>query len=172
MLLLAGFLISLFLVYHIAVKSTVDLRSVCKEMELKIDSVRQAPVEIKMIENRLSELNKVISNRGNDETDFHEALLVDISNYCDVNGLVIKNYPESHLVHSEKYIVETDAITIEGNFTKLLKLIYMLETENKNGHLASIKFESIPDHRNNIYKLNLTIYEQNIFDKKTVTNAD
>jgi hypothetical protein len=165
-LLIAGFCISLLIVYYIAVKGTIDLARECHHIQDQITTNEKAPAEIKIFEKRLIELNKTISNLDSSNTDFHENILGDISTYCTKHDLIIKNYPESHKYASDKYVVETDIISIEGNFSDLLKLLYKLEIENKNGHISSISFETIPDHRNGVYKLNLIIYEQNIYQNQ------
>jgi hypothetical protein len=166
--LLVGFVFALILVYGIAVSNTISLWSKCKTLSVKIQGLEKAPEEIKEYKKKLDEINTFINKNDEKSINFHEGFLGFVSPYCSQRNIIIKEYPMPHQVENDKYIVETDIIRFEGEFSELLQLIYYLEKSNIKGHISSLMFETIPDHRTGVYTLNLTIYEQNIFDAKKV----
>lgn len=159
-----GFLLALILVYTIAVSGTLELRSNCKSLNSTISSLEQAPLEIKKIEKRLLEMNRLLSSGKSGDDDFHEEFLTFLTTYCNKNNLIIKNFPKPHKAISNKYTIETNIVTFEGDYKELIELVYNLEISHLKGNITSVSFDTKPDFRNGIYKLNLTIYEQNIYN--------
>ena len=171
-LLALTFIVTLLFVYGIAISNTVSLWSQCKILSLKIAGLEKAPEEIKEYKKKLDEINTFINKNDEKSINFHEDFLGVVSEYCSEKNIIIKDYPMPHQVENDKYTIETDIIRFEGDFRDLLQLVYFLEKSNMKGHISSLMFETIPDHRTGVYMLNLTIYEQNIFDAKALrTNS-
>jgi|GEM_PF-1466263 len=170
-LLVVGFIVALLLVYGFALSNTISLWSECKMLSQKIISLEKAPEEIKDYGRRLDEINVLINKKDEKSKNFHEDFLGMVSLYCSLHNIIIKEYPMSHQVENGKYVVETNIIRFEGEFKNLLQLIYILENSKTKGHITSLMFETIPNHRSGIYKLNLTLYEQNIFDSEAIQTA-
>lgn len=169
-LLLAGFTFMLFIIYILAVKSTFIMINSCNNLNNSLLELRNAPSEIQIINKKISELEKLIKKQNDSEVSNHLELLNFISNNCKKNNLIIKEYPQAQEYKKGQYTVETNIIRLEGDYQFLLKLLYNLEQHYRNGHISSILFESLPDYRNDIYRLNLVIYEQNISENTFTFN--
>lgn len=160
-LLLAGLIISLFVVYKIAIQSTINLASQCKELNDKLSQVKDAPERIAELEAEISKYTDILSSET-PELNMGEVLLDAISRYCQENTLVLKEFPEDHVYNRNNYTINTSIITIEGGFIKMLKLLYMLETNKTYGKISSAGFYTYLDKKTKKYELNLKIYVQNI----------
>ncbi len=158
---IAGFLISLVLVYSIAIKGTLAIKKECKELKYKIMQVENAPVKVASLEREIAKLEGLMSN-VNSELSVNEKLLEVTARFAERNRLVLKEFPETHTYTKQDYSIYTDAITLEGGFINLLRLLYLIETEKSYGRVSSVDFYSYLDKRKKTYNLNMIIYVQNI----------
>lgn len=163
MLLLVISVISFILIYSVAIKVTLDLRSECNEKRKLIENNKNILSDIKAKEKKIVEINKLIENKDKNLTNYHNYLLAVIGKYCKMFNVVIKKFPQSHLVKKDNYNIETHVITLKGSYNDLLKILYNLEYDEKLSGISSLLFESIPNYRNGKYELNLTLYVQNIY---------
>lgn len=160
-LLIGGYVLCLLLIYQIAIKGTVKAGNECGKLERKLIMAENAPRQIAVLEKRINELDAFVNSATRSETERHELLLATVSNYCQINRLVLKRFPITHRFSKHNYIIYTDIITIEGGFIQLLKLLNNIELNKRLGKIASVDFNSWLDKKNKHYKLNMTIYVQN-----------
>jgi hypothetical protein len=59
-------------------------------------------------------------------------------------------------------LVETSMFVVEGNFSNLLNLIYILEQKHPVGRVSSVSFQSKRDLKTLQLTLSATIYVQSI----------
>jgi len=160
-LLLTGFVVFLFIAYSLSIKSTFELASQCSVYEEQLEFVKDAPLKIAALQKEI-DIKEQILGRSNAGDEFQENLLKQITGFCQKNQLILREYPQVHNYIQQEYNIETNEIVIEGQFIKLLKLLYALEQEYKLGKVVSAKFMSKKDFKTNQMKLTLTIYVQNI----------
>jgi hypothetical protein len=163
-LLIAGSIIFFLFAYIFAFSKTIKLWRSNKEIKTELSKIENAPIKIKTIEKELNELNEIIENQNTDGFEHHEKFLASISQYCTQHDIIIKKYPESHNFIKDRYTIETNTVALEGDFNWLFKLVYKLESGNSPKHIVSLKYDTKPYHKEEIYKLNLIIYEQNIIE--------
>ena len=161
-LLIAAFFAGLLLVYSVAIKSTVNAGNTYRDLKGKARMMEYAPEKIVELQKQMVSINNVISSSVQSESDLHQQLLGVISSYCQKNRLVIKAFPEIHSYARNDLAIETNMIVIEGGYIKLLKLLYMLETQKQFGKIASVDFSSYFDRKSKRYKLTMKLYIQNI----------
>jgi hypothetical protein len=157
-----GFVIALFLVYHIALKSTFELKKQCSELTTRLSLVDNAPERIAGLENQISHLNTFLASGQQSVQSGKDLLLDAISRFCQKNMLVLREFPDEHVFVRNKFEISTSIVTVEGGFIKLLRLLYLLETNKSYGKISSADFYSYTDKKTKKNKLNLTIYVQTI----------
>ncbi|MDQ3109905.1 MAG: hypothetical protein M3R17_08415 [Bacteroidota bacterium] len=159
-LLLLGALVLFWLVYSFAIRNTIELVHQCSDMQAQLDSSAGAPEKLIQLKQELQNLEK---NTGNNDTSgsLHERLLGIVTNYCQENNLLLRDFASPVRYHQQEWLVETHPLTVEGPYIALLKLVQKLEQE-KTGKVVSVDFHSKRDNKTQALSLTVTIYVQNI----------
>lgn len=162
MLFAAGCIIFLIVVYSLAIKQTIATGKKYKHLKKDIAQAADAPQMIKELEKKITFYDNLLGNQQDLSRSFREVLLDYISNYCQQNKVVLKNFPSSHEYISNNFIIETSIVVLEGPFCNLLTLLHQLETKPGLGKVQSTAFESYTNIRTKRKVLHLTLYLQNI----------
>lgn len=157
-ILLAMIVYSLFLF----IKRTAMSISECKELEKRTALAANAPMQIEKIQSELMTLNSVIGSDQRSESPAREELLGLLTDYCQRSGVVLREFPQTVIKQDKDLLVETNIFTIEGQYTKLLKLVYELEQKKKIGKVSSVTYQAKKDNTTKRLVLTATIYLQNI----------
>lgn len=158
---LGGSALFLLLCYFVSINKTVSMIVESNKMEDLLNSVADAPNKINKIKARLLQIENSVIKSDNENNNFQENLLEKVSKYCQVNKIILREFPQAHKYNQQNYNIETYTIAVEGPFVKLLKLVFALETTNA-GKMISVKFESKLDYKTNTNRLTATIFIQNI----------
>ena len=166
---LTAFVLACFIIYSIAIKETINAKKSCAKLEDQLKHVENAPVQIAELDQKTERINKVI-NANKQNKSFNEYLLDRVSDFSVKNSLLIKHFPKNHSYAKGDYSINTNIITVEGSYIKLLKLLHHLEIIEKTGHLSSVEYLSYLDRETKKMKLEMKIYiqtiENNIYDKE------
>lgn len=153
-----------FIAYFGAVKHTFALYSSCTDFESKLSEINDAPKQIAYIEKQLKDFDNIFGKNDNYNEQYQQYIMETVSNYCNVNNVVLKEFPKPFVFTEQDFIVETNKITVEGSFGKLLNLAYLIEQKKKLGKISSLLFQTFTRNiENQKYTyLSLTIYLQHI----------
>jgi len=91
-----------------------------------------------------------------------QTLLELVTNYCKNNHAVLREFPETNTNNQEGLMIETNRFVVEGNFSALLNLVYLLEQKNKLGKISSAVYQVKKDFKTKNKMLIVTIYLQNV----------
>lgn len=161
-LLLAASVLFLLLCYFLAFKGTWALYSEVQELETQIKLANGAPQKVAIMESRLAELDRLPGLKQNADTSIQQELLGVVTEYCQKTGTILREFPKTLVSEEGDYRVETNVFTVEGGFSKLLELVYLLEQKNRLGKIASVQYNSKRDVRTKALSLTASVYLQNI----------
>lgn len=161
-------LVLLFIVYKIAIAETINIWLNNKQIKLELSKLESAPSQIAIYEKKITSLDKLIVANDSAMNNYHGILISEISRLCKLKNVIVKYYPDGHRFKNNNFFIETNYIVLEGEFSDLLILLNKLEIQKKVGHITSVSFEAIPNFKNDSYKLNLTIYVQNIYESEHI----
>ncbi len=161
-LLLAGTFLFSVLIYYFSIERTIELVKLCSNLEQQLLVAENAPKRLAELKMQLGQITVRLGNEGKFGGDVQQALLEQITHYCNENNLVLKEFPQPLVSREQDYIVETNIIVVEGGFSKLLKLIYQLEQVKKTGKVAAVYFKSKEDLKSKKLILTASLYLQNI----------
>lgn len=161
-LLLAGGILFLLFAWFMAFKPTFSLYANCNALELQLSEVADAPIHTAMLQKKLTEMDQMLGNRQLTDTNTQQALLNLITHYCQSNKIVLREFPRTVTKQDNDYTVETNVFTVEGSFSKLLGLAYVLEQKERIGKVASVLFHTRKDVRTKVLSLTASIYIQNV----------
>ena len=152
----------LFLSYWMAFKSTFTLCSEVRDLEAQIELANDAPQKVAILQSRLAELDMLPGIKQNADTSIQQELLGIVTGYCKGSGIVLREFPRTLVSEEGEYRVETNVFTVEGGFSKLLQLVYLLEQKNRLGKIASVQYNAKKDVRTKMLSLTASVYVQNI----------
>jgi len=146
--LLFGSVLFLLLIYTVSIKPTINLYRDIGMLKNKSAQAVEAPARIAKIKNELEQLQGNTFNLNN-----KEALLGEITRFCEENKLLIVNLPIASTYEEGNYEVESRKLDVQGSFNDILGLVYLIEYEKSLGVVSSLSFIRKKDPRTKKNKL-------------------
>ncbi len=160
--LIIGTLILSVLVYKMALGKTLTAYQQISTNEQKLTEALKAPDDITFYKSKLMSINASLNAYEASTRNDHEHVLAYISKFCSKNKITLRNYPPLQEITEEDITILTHKIEVQGHYTKLVKLLYQLELQEKMGRIASVKFENKRDRQSRKKYLSVLIFLQNI----------
>ena len=165
-LLIAVAILLVLVIYNFAIKKTLQAKSDCSVAEEQITLAANAPAMASQLEKELMLMDAKIGSDSLKGKNSVQELLELITNYCQMNQLVLREFPETTALEQEKLTVETNMFIVEGSFSSLVNLVYILEQKSKLGKVASAHYQLKKDLKSKDMVLTATIYLQNVKKKE------
>ena len=165
-LLIAGAILMAYIAYALAIKKTITAYNQCNEATKQIELAQNAPMMADQLEKQLSQMDSKIGNQNTNGQNKEQALLELVTNYCQNNHAVLREFPETTLADQGNMTIETNLFVVEGSFPTLINLVYLFEQKNKLGKVASVHYQLKKDFKTKEMALTATIYLQNIKKKE------
>ena len=168
--LLYGSLLFAFVFYLMFVSDTLEIRSACSSLKQQLELAQDAPQKVVVYENRLKKMESQlgITATGTDSLngDVQQALLNTVTNYCQSNSLILREFPSAIQNRENDLSVQTNIFVVEGGFVRILKLLYALEQEKTLGKVGSVDFQSRKDYKTQTFALSAKVFIQNLKKQK------
>lgn len=161
----------LFLIYTLSISKTIAAYSDYNASKVKVESAKNAPEQARQLEKQLLEMNSKIGRKETVGEDIVQSLLELVTNYCQDNQAVLREFPEGTIANNGDLFINTNPIVVEGSFSTLVKLVYLLEQKVDLGKIASVKYALVKDRKSKEIALTATIYIQNIKKRKNDTTT-
>ena len=165
LLIVAGTLL-VFLIYNFALKKTILAHSDCATAEEQILIAKNAPAMALQLEKELLQMDAKIGTDSVKTKNSGQELLGLITNYCQNNDAVLREFPEKTITEQEQLTIETNLFIVEGSFSALINLVYILEQKSKVGKVSSVHYQLKKDLKSKEMVLTATIYLQNVKKKE------
>ena len=148
-LLIIGFVIGLFVSYHLAFKKTFQLKSELHKLKSEQAIAKKFPEQLAMLSLKERHLDSVIkANRLYRKSHQHN-LLRTLNELVIEHDLKLIKFEEPHVHITETVTISTYEISIEGSFNDCLNLMYFIEQKSSFGEIISLNFERKKDLRTN-----------------------
>lgn len=154
--------LALYLIYAFAVKKTIEIYSEYTKAEKQIELAANAPAMAARLESQLLQMNSKIGKQNINGQNTEQALLELITNYCQNNHAVLREFPETTIAKQGDMFIETNLFVVEGEFASLINLVYILEQKNRLGKIASVRYQLKKDFKTKEMTLTAAIYLQNV----------
>lgn len=155
-------LIGIFITYWVAILPTIQISRQLRDTKAKLLQVENAPEIIAQFQKQMNSINSKIGENYSQGPEFQKNILDEISKYCEIHSLTLREFPEVHTYQKQDYEFITAYARIEGEFIPLLKLLYELESGRLYGRLISVDFLSTDDFKSKRLRLTMSIYIQTI----------
>ena len=103
-----------------------------------------------------------IGNQHKKGQNTAQELLEFVTNYCQTNRAVLREFPETILADQGNLLIENNWFVVEGEFSTLINLVYTLEQKVKLGKVTSARYQLKKDLKSKQMALTTTIYIQNV----------
>ena len=155
----------LFVVYSFGISKTIKAYQEYSESESKMKIAENAPQMAAQLEKELMIMDIKLGSQNTIGQDTAETLLSLITNYCQHNHAVLREFPQTSTANQGDMVIETNQFVVGGNFSTILKLVYILEQKNKIGKVASVKYQLKKDFKTKEMLLTASVFIQNIKKK-------
>ena len=160
--LITGFLILCLLMYFMAIKKSVVAYVQMIENHEVLRASQNAPQEIAEYNARLKGINRSLKSFEASSRNDHQHLLAYVSEFCAHQKIRLEYYPSIENREKEGLVIHTHKIEVQGEFQRLLSLMYALEQKDKYGRVSSAVFEMKKNRETRKNQLHLLIYLQTI----------
>lgn len=162
-ILLAAFLITLWVCYELALAPTFLLKQENTRLELKQQQYQNTLATITNLKAQNSAYDTLLNTyKISSDISLQSNLLEIVNTYCINNRLTIISFDKAHRFEENKNLLNTYSFKVRGSYTSILKLIYNLEQKNKFGKVSSVFFEKKKNYRTYRSYLNCEVYLQKI----------
>lgn len=134
------------LIYFASLKRTISNYSSYTQKKEQLKRVSNATQLIAQYQSKLVQFQQQTQQSYN-----RENLLEQITTYCRTNQLLVKTFPQAQRVKENNYPIITNQIQVEGGYQEIVKLVYLLEYEQRLGTVSALKFFT---HRDRYKKKN------------------
>jgi hypothetical protein len=149
-------------IYQFTFKKTIALYSECREMKKRSEKLEGATMKKAKLEKEAARLDLLSGSMQANDSNVQQVLLGIVTSYCQSNGLLLKEFPQTQRSQENNCEVELNNFTVEGEFQKLLKLVYSLEQRYRIGKVASLDLRAKKDLRSKRTFLTASVYLENI----------
>jgi hypothetical protein len=154
-----GFLLILFIAYHLSFKETFLIKAEIKQKEKKLAWLKEKEKEIPFLKAKMAQIEKAYS--GSDSMSIRDRLTAFISDFAESNNCVVTEIPSFSSYKNSQLKVETNTFTVRGHFKELLTLQNELENNFRViARVMSARFFAVRELQSKQKKLYLTIVTQ------------
>lgn len=133
--LLVAAIVFIGLIYKINIQKTLRYINLYNTQKAKLTLAKNAPSDIQKYKVELELLQQSTQKTYN-----REYLLEQLTRFCKEHDLLVKSFAKEHRIVKDDLPVITNEIEVEGTYHAIVKLIYMLEYEEKLGSVSSSDF--------------------------------
>lgn len=165
LLLVIASVVVLLMIYSFAIKRTISAYTQFSENKEKMEQAANAPMMAEQLEKELIRMETKIGNHNTKNTNIDEALLSLLTDYCQSNQAVLREFPQTTYTQDGELEIETNQFMIGGNFSTLIKLVYLLEQKYNLGKIVAVNYQLKKDFKTKEMQLTSTVFLQNIKKK-------
>ena len=155
--LLGALLLMLVFIYTINIKRSVQMYEQYQSKLVQIARASNASKEVAQLKTQLANL-KQNSLQAYDR----ELLLSHITGFCRKNDLLVRAFPKALQNIENGNAIVTNTIEVEGNYKEIVRLVYMIEQEEKLASISSLKLFSEKDRRTKQIRLRARLILRNL----------
>lgn len=170
--LIAGFLLSLLIVFQLGISKTIDTIRRYQQLEEATNRAMEEPREWSMLQERSRKVDRQWGYRFEEHQGTAFSFITLVADLAKKNKVLLRDFPQpTTLVLDNRFTVQTARIVISGPFLRLLDVVHQLEGVAVPGRIASLDFTTIQD-RDKKKRLELVIYWQTMLQHTPTENHD
>jgi hypothetical protein len=154
----------LLICYKLAISKTLAEYKIYN-MHIKNGAITDSEIKASgTLASQHEKLNQILNSYKLDTTNQQKNLLGLITELCYANDLQLKDYRTMGISQQDSIKLLTRVLSVEGNFIDCVRMIYVLETQQKLGRVSSVQYNSYTEGKEKNIHLICTVYIQNIIN--------
>lgn len=146
-LLIAGFIISLFICYQLAFSRTLQIKNTYDQLIKEESIYSNTPKSLSILKQKEKYYDSILVKYQLSGGSIQNTLLQNINKYADKNRLKIISFSEPHISVQNEMTIKSYQFSLEGEYNSLINLIYKLEQQTKFGEIVNVHFEKKQNYR-------------------------
>ncbi len=148
-ILVFGFILSLFICYQLAFSKTLELKKQ-KEKLLQEEAIfKNIPKQFSLLKQKEHYYDSILTKYQLKESSLQNNLLKTLNQYAEENNLDITSFIEPHQYEQDNLITKSYSFTIEGDYNSIVKLIHHLEQKTRFGEIINLHLEKKKNFKKN-----------------------
>ena len=146
-LLIVGFILSLFISYKLAISKTIETKvslAILEKQTITFDNIARLSANLKQ---REKFADSILIKNNIKNTSIQNNLLEFLNNEHEDDLFTITNFKEPHHSVKENVISTFYQFTLKGDFKTLLEVIFKLEQQYNFGKISHVSFEKKRNYR-------------------------
>jgi hypothetical protein len=136
----AIFMLMLLVIFRLNIKKTAILRREYITVKTNIQSGKDTPERLIILQDKLSGLNSMLGSTIS-HTDLHEKIIKSVLNNPNADLIKIWEFPKNSIYSDGNMDIFTNQLILNGDFKSLVKYLYLLETKEKLSRVRSASFK-------------------------------
>lgn len=160
-LLVAGFVLILYVSYSFAISNTIVYYKEYKDKEEQIANDSNMPHLVGQLIQKEKQLDQILAQYEINRSDsFQNDLLKQLSSYSNTYNLKITDFQEPHIVTQKGFTVTSYLFTLEGSFNGCLALLNHIENNPALGAVKHLNFTRRKNYKTNTDQLFVEVIMQ------------
>ncbi|MFS4493206.1 hypothetical protein [Maribacter sp. 2308TA10-17] len=160
--LIGAIFLVLFLCYQFAISNTLRLKNEHNVLQTEQKLLENAPEKMGILTQKKIYYDSILNKMNLGNTSIENNLLRVITLEVEKNNLKLIDFNDPHTFEINSSQLNTFDFTLEGDFTALVKTIYVLEQKHTFGEVVHLNFEKKKNYRTNKNYLTARVFIQNI----------
>ncbi len=156
-LLLCGFMVTLFLCYQLAISKTISLKRNYEDLKTQELLFSNTPKQISILKQKQHYYDSILSSNKIKGNSVQNNLLEAVNTFAKNNEVKIVSFVEPHLIRQNDLKISTYQFSLEGNYNNLIELVHKLEQETRFGEIINLHFEKKKNFRTNSFYLRVNV---------------
>ncbi len=161
-LLIAGCLVLLFATYKLALSKTMAIQEEYGNLKSKRIQAQDIPEQLALLAQKEQYYDSIMQRMDIGDTSIQNNLLRTINEQAKVRNVKVIDFNPPHTHSFEDHKLLTHSIVLNGSYTDILQVAYMLEHKGSFGDIVHMDFEKKKDYRKRKSFLEATIFVQHI----------
>jgi len=147
--LIIGFVLSLFICYQLAFSKTLELKKQKEKLQQEEAIFKNIPKQLSLLKQKENYYDSILTKYQLKESSLQNNLLKTLNQYAEANKLNIINFIEPHQYEQNNLLIKSYSFTIQGDYNSILKLIYHLEQKTRFGEIINLHLEKKKNFKEN-----------------------
>ncbi|WP_323787700.1 hypothetical protein [Psychroserpens sp.] len=146
-LLVAGFVFTLFICYQLAISKTIIQKQEYDVLKKQQVLFKNAPQKLSLLKKKEVYYDSILNKYQLDGSSVENNLLKTINVFATTNNIKVVSFLKPHIIFKEDLIIKTYEFILEGDFNNINQLIHQLEQMTKFGEVVNLQFEKKKNHK-------------------------
>lgn len=146
-ILVIGFLLSVYICYQLAISKTLDQKAQHDRLSKEVMLSKNAPKQLLLLNKKAVYYDSILSKHHLAGTSIQNNLLKFINSNAEAHNLKVVSFLEPHVINQNELVIKTYDFTVEGDYNNINQLIYQLEQRTKYGEIINLHFEKKKNFR-------------------------